>query len=137
MVCYQVLLFVTCPSHPPSQVPCQQPTSFRPCSRLKAQSCRSRDWPWNSSGSTTITTTPSPRTNITGTFTGNYLSVCCKFLVFSPYSPVLGCTSSILKLLLSHPVLSTFLPSFTSCFSSQEPWMMYKRAQHILLYVGM
>ena len=63
----QVLLSVTCPSRPPSLVPCQQPTSSRPCSRPRAQSCRSRDWPWNNSGSTTITTTPSPRTSITGT----------------------------------------------------------------------
>lgn len=63
----QVLLSVTCPSRPPSLAPCQQPISSRPCSRPRAQSCRSRDWPWNNSGSITITTTPSPRTSITGT----------------------------------------------------------------------
>lgn len=66
-VCLQVLLSVICPSHLPSLVPCQQRISYRPCSRRKAQSCRSRDWPWNNSGSITITTTPSPRTSITGT----------------------------------------------------------------------
>lgn len=62
---WQVLLSVTCPSPLPSLVQCQQPISSRPCSRPRAQSCRSRDWPWNNSGYTT--TTPSPRTSITGT----------------------------------------------------------------------
>lgn len=63
---FQALLSVTCPSRPPSLVPCQQRISSRPCSRHKVPSCRYRDWPWNSSGSITITTTPSPRTSTTG-----------------------------------------------------------------------
>lgn len=62
----KVLLSVICPSHPPSLVPYQQHINFRPCSRPKAQSCRSRDWPWNNSGSITTTTTPSPRKSTTG-----------------------------------------------------------------------
>lgn len=62
----QVLLSAICPSHPPSLVPYQQRINFRPCSRPKAQSCRSRDWPWNNSGSIIITTTPSPRKSTTG-----------------------------------------------------------------------
>lgn len=63
---FQALLSVTCPSRPPSLVPCQQRISSRPCSRHKVPSCRYRDWPWSSSGSITITTTPSPRTSTTG-----------------------------------------------------------------------
>lgn len=62
----QALLSVICPSHPPSLVPYQQHINFRPCSRPRAQSCRSRDWPWNNSGSITTTTTPSPRKSTTG-----------------------------------------------------------------------
>lgn len=89
---FQALLSVTCPSRPPSLVPCQQRISSRPCSRHKVPSCRYRDWPWNSSGSITITTTPSPRTSTTG---NNPLS---SFVVAIHHALIQQCVLSILKM---------------------------------------
>lgn len=79
----QVLLSVICPSHPPSLVPYQQHINFRPCSRPKAQSCRSRDWPWNNSGSIITTTTPSPRKSTTGRTERNQSSMYIAWITYT------------------------------------------------------
>ncbi len=64
--CVQEVLSVRCPSPRLWVDPCLQHTSSRRCSRLRVPRFSSRDLPWNSSGSTSIIITPSPRTSTTG-----------------------------------------------------------------------